>query len=294
MRRDVRGSEAYWNKWVDYSVGRIKTMREKSDEPGDDDYLPQYLFELAIRHLVLMLERYSRGDDVRDLSRHFDGLLEAWENAERLGRHVWNSETQFTRHSWAVNLDHYIDCFWLIGLALTLKIPDAEWQRLLILVGNEGEDTLLDRVIASRQPDRKIGGKLCFPKAYQRLLDVVEAPKADQSGKLRTFVEHWYPSLKNAGSPSFPPAYRTPYWYAYGDQNFQGGAYFGRWCIEAVAVATAFDIADTACLDHPNYPGDLRQDNRSPRYPDPESAVPPLQPPPSAAKRGWLSRLLGK
>jgi len=74
--------------------------------------------------------------------------------------------------------------------------------------------------------------------------------------------------LKDAGHPSFPPLFRTPYWHSFDTSNFEGGAYFGHWCVEAVAVAKAFNIDDTLCLSHPNYPGDLLQDNRSPRYPD--------------------------
>lgn len=292
MKRDVRGSVAYWNKWVSFCERNNAEMWGRLSRPaGDRNYRPQYAFELAKEHYELVLRRYSRGDAIDGLQGHFSGLLDAWEESERSGDDVWTNEIRYSRHAWAVNLDHYLRCFWLTGLAFTLNITDAQWQRLLVLMGNEGEDALLDRVIAFRQHDRKIGEKLCFPKAYRRLLDVVEAPAANRPEKLRTFVEHWYPSLKNAGSEDFPPAFRTPYWYTYGDQNFEGGAYFGRWCIEAVAVATAFDIDDTGCLDHPNYPGDLRQDNRSPRYPDPETSVPPPLPQSPARPHGWLSRL---
>lgn len=81
----------------------------------------------------------SRGD------LHFPGLLDAWEEAERLGKEVWSEEIQYTRHAWVVNLDHYIRCFWLTGLALTLDIPDDQWQRLLTLMGNEGQDAFTIR-----------------------------------------------------------------------------------------------------------------------------------------------------
>lgn len=295
MKRDLRGSMAYWDKWVAYCGGLILSMQKTLEQPsGDPSYRPQYVSELAKEHYELMLRRYCRGDAVVDLPQYFEDQLNAWEESERLGKGVWDSDTWYTRHSWRVNLDHYIRCFWMTGLAFTLNMPDSQWQRLLALMGNEGEDALLDRVIAFRQPGRRIGEALCFPKAYQRLLEVVEAPEAERPKKLRAFIERWYPSLKNAGSPKFPPPFRTPYWYTYGDHNFEGGAYFGRWCIEAVAVATVFEIDDSASLDHPNYPGDLRQDNRCPRYPDPEPAMPPPLPTSVTPQHGWLSRWLGK
>jgi hypothetical protein len=89
-------------------------------------------------------------------------MLHYWEQSERLGKEVWTPEQQHSRHTWAVNLDHYVDCFWLIGLALALNIPEVQWQRLLVLIGNEGVDLLLDRIIATRSPSRKIGTSLCY------------------------------------------------------------------------------------------------------------------------------------
>ncbi|MCP3025194.1 PoNi-like cognate immunity protein [Cupriavidus basilensis] len=290
MRRDVLGSSEFWNEWVDFEYDSIAHRKKIDAMPGGDaNYRPQYLFELVKSYFQLILRRYSRGDSKSDLVQHFGGLLDTWEESEKLGRNVWTAEQARTRHAWTVNLDHYIVCFWLTGLALTLNIPDEQWQRLVALMGNEGEDALLDRVIASRQSDRKIGTTLCFPKVYQRLLDAVDALPEQQPKALRVFLDHWFVSLKNAGHPSFPPSHRTPYWYTFGQINPEGGAYFGYWCVEAVAVAKAFGIDDSLCLDHPNYPGDLLMDGRSPRYPDEVAAEQP-----SAPARGWLRRLLGK
>ncbi len=191
------------------------------------------------------------------------------------------------RTSWSMNVDHYVVCFWLTGLALTLDVPDEQWNRWVALMGNEGEDALLDRVIASRQLDRKLGDTLCFPKAYKKLFDVVMALVEQRPTLLRAYLDSWYAGLKNAGHPSFPHSHRTPYWYNFGEGDIEGGAYFGCWCLEAVAVAKAFNIDDSLCLDHPNYPGDFLQDGRSPRYPDPVTEPIPI------VKQGWLSRLFG-
>lgn len=302
MIRDSRRDKAYWDEWTTFLEDSIRKAWERLKQPpGDPNYRPQYVFELANDHYELMLRRYSRGDPVSELSQYFPGLLKAWEESERLGKDVWSDEIQYTRHAWAVNIDHYVRCFWLTGLALTLDIPDEQWQRLLALMGNEGEDALLDRVIASRQPGRPIGDKLRFPKAYQRLLDVVEAPAGQRPQLLRNYLDSWFSSLKNAGSPSFPKDYRTPYWWDFCTDEAVGmkGGYFGCWCIEAVAVAKALTIDDSLCLDHPNYPGDLIQDDRGPRYTDPtlslESNTKRIEPSRAATQprsRSWLSRFL--
>lgn len=175
------------------------------------------------------------------------------------------------------NLNHYNWCFWLVGLALSLNIPDAQWQRLLALVGGEGEDILLDRVIASRQPQRQIGGTLLHRKPYARLLKAIDAPQAEQAALLREFVEHWYAELERKSHDEL-------WWYTFGDPDksrLAGGCYFGRWCLEAVAAVKAFNLDDSACLGHEYYPGDLlRPDGPSTHPYRPE----PVQ--------GWLEKIL--
>jgi hypothetical protein len=298
MTRAQLGNASYWDEWCLYSDEHIVRMKAQISEPaGDPSYRPQYVFQLAQKHYEQMLRLYSRGDAVRSFARYFAPMLDAWEESERLGKAVWTEKQQYTRHAWAVNLDHYIVCFWLVGLALALEIPDDQWQRLIALIGNEGEDILLDRVIASRQPGRKVGTKLCHPKPYQRLLDAVNAPAPFQPDMLRTFVDHWYAELDRApkkGLSEKTAMYDRPYWHRYGDENFEGGAYFGRWCVEAVAAVKAFGIDDSLCLGHPNYPGDLLRPDGPSTHPMRAEISDPGKAATVTPKRGLLSRWFGK
>jgi hypothetical protein len=297
MIRAPLGSSDYWSKVSHNNDGYIDKSQKALREPvGAPDYAPQYAFETAQKHWHQILRRYSAGDPIADLSRYFPGLLDAWEEAERLGATVWTQEQQFTRHSWRVNYDHYITCFWLVGLGLALDIPDDQWKRLLALIGNEGEDVLLDRIIASRSPERSIGSGLLYPKPYARLLTAVDAAEDSQAMLLSAFVKHWYTEVRTgAKSGSDPQAvsYRHPYWYTYGDENFEGGAYFGRWCVEAVAAVKAFDMDDSQCLGLEHYPGDLLR----PNGPSTHSARQEVEPPVAVAvenKVGFWSKLLGR
>ncbi len=149
-----------------------------------------------------------------------------------------------------------------------------------------------DRVIASRQADRPIGEELCFPKAYQRLLEAVKAPPEERPQLLRNYLDDWFSSLKGAGSPNFPREHRTPYWWDFCANKELGmkGGYFGCWCIEAVVAAKVFNIDDSLCLDHPNYPGDLLQDGRGPRHSNP--AVAPGQSQDSELE--WRASTMGR
>jgi hypothetical protein len=282
MIRDSLKDKQYLDQYVDFSIYAIDHRKQELKKPAVDlGYEPQYVYEIRNDYLTLMLACYSRGDPINELAQYFPSLMDAWEEAERLGKEVWSNEIQFTRHTWAVNLDLYIDNFWLVGLALALNIPDDQWQRLLALIGNEGEDELLDRVIASREPGRRIVSRLCHPKPYQRLLDVINAPKFMQAAKLKVFVDKWYAGLNRRVTSE------RPHWYGFHEY---GDGYFGYWCIEAVAAVKAFGLDDSLCLGHPHYPGDLlRPDGPSTHPPRPEAESKPVP-----QKTGWLARLLKK
>jgi hypothetical protein len=263
MMRDALKSLGWFEQWVSYEDETIERfvldLVEPSANPG---YRPQFLREISNKQMSSALSRYSRGDSVSELARHFEPLLHYWEESERLGKDIWTPEQQFIRHTWAVNLDHYIDCFWLVGLALALNIPDAQWQRLLALIGNEGEDILLDRIIATRSPGRRIGASLCYPKPYGALLEAIDAPKDRQAQELNRFVERWYKEVGSAaksGRQKQAVPFKAPYWHNY--HRFDGG-YFGYWCIEAVAAVKVFGLEDSLCVGHPHYPGDLLHPDR--------------------------------
>lgn len=284
------GDKKYWTKWTDYGAERLKKewslIRAPSENPVYD---PQYTFDTSLGSGRLLIRLYSSGAPIRDLPQHFPGLLDAWELSNRLSDDICREHGLQTCRDWDFslsNLNHYNWCFWLVGLALALEIPDEQWQRLLRLVGGEGDDVLLDRVIASRSPERRIGAKLLHAKPYARLLKAVDAPADQQAALLRDFVDHWYPELKRPAPRNKKAPTIEPFWHIYGDpvlNPLEMGSYFGRWCIEAVAAVKAFGLDDSLCLGHEHYPGDLlRPDGPSTH---PQRPVPQV---------GWLARLLGK
>ncbi len=294
LRRDPGFPLSYWNDRCAYLEGRIATQWNiaKGDDV-DRGYLPQYVFDIAVKHLSLMLLKYSRGDEKEQILPLLAGLIDAWEQANLLGETVWTDEERRLRNAWRESLDAYNNAFNIVGFALLLGATDDQWRRLLRLVGNEGEDALLDRVIASRQPGRRIGGHLCHPQAYMSLLAVTMAEETARSEGLASYVDGWFASLENAGLSTLPRSFRTPWWWtACKDPTLAAkGAYLGCWCVEAAAVAKVFAIDDRAVLAHPHYPGDLIEDGRSPRYPDVEVPVVSGQRP---GRLGWLMRWAGR
>lgn len=283
MIRAPMGGQGYWDKWSAFGEERIKKQVSEITKPAINKvYEAQYVFDLSKEYPRLIITRYSRGDAIYELSQHFAGLLNAWELSNKLAAEICAEHNLKTCRDWTFelsNLNHYNWCFWLVGLALALEIPEEQWQRLLALIGSEGEDVLLDRVIASRQPERKIGTTLLHKKPYARLLKAIDAPKEQQAALLRDFVDHWYAELARKGNQQL-------WWYIYGDPEkhpLEKGSYFGRWCIEAVAAVKAFGLDDSLCLGHDHYPGDLLR-------PDGPSTHPVREEP----KQGFLAKLFGK
>lgn len=258
MIRAGMGNKAYWDEWQSYRYEQIiKNERQIKQPSKNPAYRPQFVWDLAKGgYLRLLITCYSRGDSVRELSQYFIGVLNSWELSDQLAERICRENSLKKCRDWTFelsNLNHYNFCFWLVGLALALDIPEEQWQRLLVLIGGEGEDELLDRVIASRQPSRKIGSQLLHVKPYARLFKVLDSSKEEQAALLRDFVEHWYCELKRKSKEEL-------WWYNYGDSDkhpLEKGSYFGRWCIEAVAVVKAFGVEDGLCLGHEHYPGDL-------------------------------------
>lgn len=258
MQRAPLGNAMYWDGRVKKFSERIEADKSNMGFPSKN---PRNEAEFWINHsrynFRLIMLRYSRGDPVDTLlGTAFEDLLNGWEhsNARAL---EWQQVTgKADLRAWRFMLDHlnfYNWCFWVAGLALLFDVPDPQWYRLLALIGSEGQDRLVDSVLATRQRTRKIGTALLHPKPYARLMRVVESPPSNHAALLVDFVEHWYAELERKPGEEL-------WWHVYGDPRrhpLEKGSYFGRWCIEAVVVAKMFDIDDRQCLAADHYPGAL-------------------------------------
>ncbi|MGY0195951.1 PoNe immunity protein domain-containing protein [Leptothrix sp. BB-4] len=261
MIRAPMGDRGYWEKAVKNGWNSISMAEEQIKKPaGAPTYRAEYLWGLTQDHPRQTLTQYSRGDAIAVLYNPFPKVLDAWELSNREAEFIERAYNPGHIRAWEFRLDyleHYNWCFWLVGLALVFDIPDDQWQRLNALIGGEGEDELLDRIMATRQPNRRIGDKLLHKKPYARLLKAVNAKPELQAALLKDFVDNWYKELKR-------PFGKRIWWYDYGDPEInpmEKGSYFGRWCVEAVAAVKAFGLDDSLCLGHEHYPGDLLRPN---------------------------------
>ncbi|WP_425218832.1 PoNe immunity protein domain-containing protein [Ralstonia solanacearum] len=129
MIRASLGNPEYWDKWTAFSEQTIAKDIEHIKLPsGNLVYRPQFIWDISLEHVRLLLSRYSRGDAIRDLSQYFPGLLEAWELSNQLALEICAEHGLKTCRDWdfsLTNLNHYTHCFGLVGLALALEIPEG-------------------------------------------------------------------------------------------------------------------------------------------------------------------------
>lgn len=276
MIRAPFGNKKYWDERVSFNIETIEDMQETFKKPSKNpNFRPEYTWHLVKQYIRFILTLYSSGKPITELSQHFTGLLDVWELSNKLAdelkatlqpnqgfdlRHIAivgvsdDPRAHKDPRSWIFslsNFNHYHWCFQLISLALLLDIEESLWQRLLVLVGGEQEDKLLDMVIASRQKNRKIGNKLLHKKPYGRLLKAIESSKEKQPELLFEFVDNWYDELYRK------KADEEVWWYMKGvpmEKILEMGNYFGYWCVESAVCVKVFNLDDSLCLKHSYYP----------------------------------------
>lgn len=276
MIRAPFGNKKYWEEQYNFfeecKNENLLLLEKPSKNPN---YVPEFTFSFVRLYLEIILTLYSKGDLLESMKEYFEGLLDAWELSNKLAQELnetlkegegWDhrhllmspqissdSRAHTDPRAWVFklsNLNHYNFCFWLISLAILLDIEEILWQRLLKLINKEGEDKLLDMIIATREKDRKIGNEILHPKPYKRLLKAIESPKEKQAKLLLEFVKNWYKELKRKEDEEI--------WWYFTDvpmkEMLEKGNYFGYWCIEAAVCTKVFNIDDSLCLENENYP----------------------------------------
>jgi hypothetical protein len=246
IRQDFIMDESYFSKWIIYDFEQIQKNIAQTKKPFvEPKYRAQYIFTIFRKRYELLIERYSRGDALEDLRPMLPELMDAWEWARREELKVFTEAEMHRRHGFDVNLDFYCLSMWLMAIFICLRADAPLFDRLLTLIGNEGEDQLFECLVGTQRPGRKPADKLLHPKPYLPLYQAIESqPKAERDKRLAKFIGTWYAGMKGT------------YWHD-NHKGKDGGGYFGYWCFEAAGVVRAFDLDDMVMRDSVYYPKDM-------------------------------------
>jgi hypothetical protein len=247
VRQTFIADRSYFDNSIAFKqdVAIPRMLAQTATAPGNPQYRAQFVFQIFVERYELLIQRYSRGDDLDELRAMLPEVLGGWEWARREEEKVFDAGAMRRRHGFRENFDAYSLALWMVSIALCLEVDDTLFRRIVHLVGNEGEDRLYERLVAARIASRRSTRTLVYPKPYE-LLDAAidEKDAADRDRLVLRFLKAWYPGMRRA------------YWHDC-HKGKDGGGYFGYWCFEAAGVTRAFGFDDAAWRDDPYYPKDL-------------------------------------
>jgi hypothetical protein len=108
-----------------------------------------------------------------------------------------------------------------------------------------GKDALIDRMIQFSDDKRALSQKLVYPKAFEALYPVFDAPADQRSLIIKEYLSIWYAKVAKKAS-----------WFNTHKPG-NGVAFFGYWSFEAAAITFLLNIDDTDYRDIKYYPKDL-------------------------------------
>jgi hypothetical protein len=242
----IKGTD-YFSKWIKFKqeVSIPKRIAQTKTPGPDAKNSAQFVFKIFIERYELLIEKYSRGDDLNELRTMLPEIVEAWEWARREELKVFNEAEMARRHGFAVNFDAHNLALWMVSIALCLEADDELFKRMLALIGNESVDKLFEKLVGTRVSGRKPADNWLYASSYDALIAVVADPQSPHSpARLKQFLDNWYPAMKKT------------YWH---DCHLgkDGGGYFGYWCFEAASVVKAFKLDDSLIRENPYYPKDM-------------------------------------
>lgn len=233
--RDNLKPPDYWDKYINYlekkSIPKFEKLIKQYKLPANR--LQTLHYAVFRNHIHLLVAKYSRGDDFITLQKCFSKVVSTLENYQKLPD---------IEPSDFVVIDHYERALWLVSCAIVFDYNQADFEKLLMLLGNEGSDALFERLITFRVAGRKQTKEMLYPFPYKFLYEAIDAPVPEQQQLISLFLANYYAGLKDA------------YWYNY---DKLGDAYFGYWCFELAVIVHQKLINNVSFADNNYYPYDL-------------------------------------
>ena len=225
---------AFYDEWLREDLDELRNT--------DDKQVIQSTWKgLFNRKIKILNIRYSRGDDLAAIRADLPDMLETYLKADEACMVAWGT------HLWKPDVLHEEELI-LLGFCYCLGVDDeALLQRFLSCFVPEGKSTLADRLVAVRQPGRKIGDpkKWNLAQTYRFLNDAIDAPPEQQAKLIKKYLKRYEYNLKGPKRDQVL-------------QNLKKSeTYVGDWAYDVAAVVCAFGIDDSGFIDHPHYPRDL-------------------------------------
>ncbi|MDN3581245.1 PoNe immunity protein domain-containing protein [Mucilaginibacter flavus] len=145
----------------------------------------------------------------------------------------------------------YQEYLTILSLNILVKSDRELMEKLAAVCDTLGSDKLTDIMLSYVLPDRKIAGKLLWPKSFEKLYSVFDAKKEQQPEIIAAYLSGWYKNMSKAP------------WYNSHKNTENQCAFIGYWSFESAAVVCLLNIDDTSFRDKLFYPKDFADFNRN-------------------------------
>ena len=239
-KREPLMEQSFFDDEADYIQNEAIPMFEKTINSPDTTaaHRTRLRYSVFTDWYQLLILKYSQGDAIKNLQLLFPKIVDALE--------AYQGEEESERFEFSRHIEEYVVALWLVSLGIIFEVEDELFEKLVNLVGNEGEDLVYEKLVGTRIGGRTSTDKVLYPKPYQFLRGAIEAEPEHQGKIMTEFLKLWYPAMKDT------------YWYE-SHKGRDGGGFFGYWAIEAAGAVKAFDIDDAEFREMPYYPKDLIQ-----------------------------------
>jgi len=243
MLRDTIKNLTYFNARIDFRIKAINKRAAKLEEvsrPASQKL--QVAYRCIESTMILIHQRYSRGDEISDLKAELQTLL-SYRIQQKQYADALPLKEQKDRIGWEEITKHHMSELFIkwLSFAYCLDMGEVYYKQVLDLIANQGQDALLDEIaVQLGDTERPVSDSLLYKTRFNKLYKVIQATSDKRPKLMLAYLNAWY---KLEGSPQF--------------HVMTNDSYDGYWSSEAALITKLYGIDDSLFIDHEYYPTDL-------------------------------------
>jgi hypothetical protein len=239
MHREPLRDDAYWQQWIDDCVNAVRERHDKLKvtpfpEKWKKNSITQNLYYDCKRLITL---KYSSGIPVEEIKDDYPQLIEAW---AAYNQNISSGDNK--KHLLLTN--DYYRVLTLISWGIIFNAPDDLFRSIANHIHSNGDDALIETLLATRLTGRNATDKLIYPKPFELLHKATQSKGEQQIALIKDYLTNWYMNMKD--------------FINYDAHKAKGeGGFEGYWSYETAAVVALYNIDDSSFRDIDFYPKDM-------------------------------------
>lgn len=239
MQREPLRDSAYWQEWIKDCIDAVQERQDKLKvtpfpEKWKKNSITQSLYYDCKRLITL---KYSGEASVEEIKDDYPQLIEAWVAYNQ------NISTGDNKKHLLLTNDYY-RVLTLISWGIVFNAPVDLFQKIANHIHSNGEDALIETLLATKLTGRTTTDKLIYPKSFELLYKATQTKGEEQIALVKEYLSNWYKNMKD--------------FINYDAHKAKGeGGFEGYWSFETAAIVVLYNIDDSSFRDMDFYPKDM-------------------------------------